>query len=407
MPYSDISGQTKHKKPCEKHSSLDCIENLYFVGFLIVFGIIVLTNVNIDLGSFNLIGQAVVLIVGIAPIIFFLNRQKRKPQPNLISFFKISTSFFMFGMIIRAYMEKDFIFWRKQFEAIHETIGVTSPLHWNAVLILIFSLALLIPVLVPFIYYRGFNYFVTKKEYDDLKEMNKTLIESNEKLIESNNCLSKSNNQLLEEKGKSNITNWDQLIGTIIEKKGDILIIVGNLMLINTEKGITYLKKYLEANNDHEVKIITSRESCKQLDAIVDRISDPNLASRIEVISYRPFWFVQGIAIIAKKDKQHANIIIPLGCFFYKVRESEDAGIPESGIYIDLSNQLSMDDLREVSEGLCAHYSILKKLEYEKDEYSAKKTIIKTVDGKVVSNYNPIKKINLGNYSRSNSGTVH
>ena len=361
--------------------------------------ICVLLNLFIVKNIIMFIITIISIILTVVKLYHLVSKREPKSKTNSLTVLKCSLPLFLLGMVTYSITASNSI----PFQNIYEKIDVKSILQAKEVMIFTLSVFILLPLIVSHIVLKLYKDIILVEKFkEDKREREEDKREREEDKRERKELFNE-HMKLIEENKQSNITNWDQLIGTIIEKKGDILIIVGNLMLINTEKGIAYLKKYLEANNNNEVKIITSEGSCKkQLDAIVDKISDANIASKITVISYQPFWFVQGIVIIAKRNKQYQDIIDPLGCFFYKIREFIDAEIPESGVYIDLSNQSELSDLGEMSEGLRAHYSILKKLSYNKHEYSVEKNY-KRSD----TDYDPKKEINLGDHFRSNSGTVH
>jgi hypothetical protein len=179
---------------------------------------------------------------------------------------------------------------------------------------------------------------------------------------------------------RSNIKGFDELLQTIETKDANVLAVAGNLLSIKTKIGIGLLKKFLDKNTSNSLKLIIPEESQQYLTTIKQEI-DKSLLIQIEVLVYKPFWFLQGVVIIGKKEPEYKHAITPVGCYYYKTKFSEEEDMAEDGIFIDLSKKDIYDNY---SQAVSAYYFLMNTLKYSKSPYEVEEVFKKDFEP-----YNP------------------
>jgi hypothetical protein len=101
---------------------------------------------------------------------------------------------------------------------------------------------------------------------------------------------------------RSSVKGFDELITTIAEKKGNVLLVAGNLLSLKTDPGTQLLIKFLDQNSSNVLKLVVPTSSGIYISELKNKIIAINqkYLSRISVTIQEPFWFLQGIVIIGK-----------------------------------------------------------------------------------------------------------
>lgn len=174
---------------------------------------------------------------------------------------------------------------------------------------------------------------------------------------------------------RSSIKGFEELLKAVEEKGGNVLVVAGNLLSLKTDKGIELLKKFLGRNSSNKVKLIIPEESQRYLKIIKQKINKANLLNQIEVLVYKPFWFLQGVVIIGRiPESEYEHAMTPVGCYYYKTRFSEEEDMAEDGIFIDLSKQ---DIYTDYSQAVSAYYFLMNTLSYSQSPYEVTKVFKK------------------------------
>lgn len=179
---------------------------------------------------------------------------------------------------------------------------------------------------------------------------------------------------------RSGITGLNELLEIIESKDANVLLVAGNLLSMNTEKGIELLNTFLKKSTTNKLKLIIPPDSKVYLANIKKRI--PKYFHQIEGFICEPFWFLQGVVIIGKiPTPQRENAITPIGCFYYKTRYSKDEVMSNEGIFIETGS----DTNANFAQAVCAYYFLINTFKYSQNQYEVKQVF------KDISNYNEPK----------------
>ena len=122
---------------------------------------------------------------------------------------------------------------------------------------------------------------------------------------------------------------------------------------------------------------------------------DNSLWDRVTITIHEPFWFIQGIVIVGKKKSVGGEFDMDLlGCFFYKIKNSERDPMSVGGVFTSFKEKTS----DAFSQGIRTYHFLLSQLEYINHPYTIKKIITKeiiTKEGEKEKDpdFTPIKRI--------------
>lgn len=185
-------------------------------------------------------------------------------------------------------------------------------------------------------------------------------------------------------KNRSGIKGLNELLETIESKEANVLLVAGNLLSMNTEKGIELLNTFLKKSGTNKLKLIIPQDSKKYLADIKKKI--PKYFHQIEGFICEPFWFLQGIVIIGKIPKPpRKNAITPIGCFYYKTKYSKDEVISNEGIFIETGSDINTN----FAQAVCAYYFLMNTFEYSQNQYEVKQVFWDISNNKKPEIHNP------------------